>query len=178
MGYLEACANPIRTDAAGQRVVVPLRWFGPVYLLQDDADVARIKRGYKWLQISTIAFAGIASVWFGQGIVVPMILCQFLWVYLFTRGLVLLDIKAADLPRVPRAEAVARSNAAMGKTLVWLIRALMLPATGLFLWGAWEFRGIEAWIGVPLILFMDAILIFDIAQQRAYSKSLTTSQPA
>ena len=178
MGYFEACANPVRTDATGQRVIVPLRWFGPVYLLRNDAEVARIKRGYKWLPISTAVFAGIASVWFGLGVVVPMILVQLLWVYLLTRGLVVLDMKAADMPRVPRAEAVARSHAAMGTTMVWLTRAIAVAVTVLFLWGAWEFGGIEAWIGVPTILLLDGVFVFDIVQQRSYRKSQAAPRSA
>ncbi len=178
MGYFEACSNPIRTDATGQRVVVPLRWFGPVYLLRDDADVARVRRGYKWMLILSILFVALGTGPLGVHIVVLIVLGQLLWIYLLTRGLVVTGVKAADLPRVPRAEAVARSNAAVGKTMLWLTRGLMVPATGLFLWGAWEFRGIEAWIGVPLILFLDAMLIFDIVQQRSYNKSLAQSRPA
>ena len=178
LGYFEACANPVRTAADGRSVIVPFRWFGPVCLLRDDADVVRVKRGFKWLQISTFAAIVVTSGIFGLRIIIPLLVGQCLWLYLLTRRLVATDLTPADLPRMPRGEAVARTHATMGKPLVWATRALTPVVSVLFFWGAWKFGGAIAWIGTPLIILLNGMLVYDFLQLRAYRKSATTPSAA
>ena len=177
MGFFDA-VDPVRTDSAGRNVIAPLRWFGPVFLLRSDAEVARVRRGYKWLLICSVALAALATPRFGLRVLVPLIPCEILWVYLLTCGLQHAGLKPADLPKLPRGEAVARSNALMGRPLVWALRVLLPVMTILFIWGAWEFGGAPGWIGTPIFVLLNIVMVRDYFQERAYRKSLAMSGPA
>lgn len=176
MGYFNAF-DPVRTDSAGRRVIAPWRWFGPVFLLRTDEEVARVRRGFKWLLICSVASAALATPRSGLRVVVPLIPGQILWAYLLTRGLQDAGLKPADLPKLPRGEAVARSNALIGMPLVWAFRVLLPVMTIFFIWGAWEFGGAPGWLGAPIFALLDIVMVRDYLQERAYRKSLATSGP-
>ncbi len=174
MGYFEACANPVRTDATGRRVIVPFRWFGPVYLLRDDAEVARAKRGVKWMQITSFALivgAGVRGPTLMLRLIIPLILGQIAWVYFLTRSLGDAGIRASDMPRLRRGEAVARSNAMMGRPLLWTVRVGAIGMNFFFLWGALRFGDTYAWLGTALFGLLNCLQVYDFFQERSYRRS-------
>ena len=181
MGYFEACANPVRTDATGRRVIVPFRWFGPVYLLRSDAEITRVRRGVKWMQIASFAAiiaAGVGGPARMLQVIIPLILCQILWMYLVVRGLVGAGVKSSDMPRIPRGEALAQSNAALGKSLLWTIRVGALGMNAFFLWGALHFGDTDAWLGAALFGLLNCIQMYDFVQERSYRNSRASLHPA
>lgn len=185
MGYFDACANPFRSDSVGRRVMAPFRRLGSVYLVPDDADAERIKRGMKWMQISALALvfvvvgptAGIRPILLLA--IIPLIwIGQSLWVHRLTRGLTVADEKYADLPRIPRREAVARLHAAMGKPALWTIQTLSLAMNGGFLWAALHYGDWKMWAGAALFTLFNGAMLFDYLQARSYRNSLQVPHSA
>jgi len=110
-------------------------------------------------------------------IVISLIAAQILWIYLLTRGLVGAGIKGSDMPRLPRGEAVARSNALMGKPLVWTIRAGAIAMNAFFLWGGLHFGDTYAWLGAAFFGLLNCGQLYDFFQERSYRKSRSALQP-
>jgi hypothetical protein len=175
MRYLDEPANPIRQDAAGRNVVVPLRWFGPVYLLRNDAELARVERGYKWLRIASVIFIG-AAIRMGLLEVFPLIAGNALWVYVLTRGLVRSGMHVSDLPRTPRPEAIARSITTLGAPLLSLLLILGVTMSAGSVWAALRFRGAEFWFGATLFALVSGLLVENIITARNYRRSVQRSR--
>jgi hypothetical protein len=111
MSYFDACANPVRIVGVGRRVIVPLRWFGPVYLIPSDVQAARLRRGFKWMTILTFVFVSVTAGWLGNSpawlrgeseMMLTLIAWQALWVFALTRGLPKAGIAASDMPKLSR----------------------------------------------------------------------------
>ena len=176
MGYFDACANPIRTDSAGRPVLAPLKFFGRVYLLSDEAEVARVKRGFKWLQIvSFVCCIAFVPKFFFLAIP-PILALQATWVYVLTRGLTRTTLRVSDLPRMPRPEALARTTAAMGKPTVTVVLILGAILSASQLWAAIHFGGPEFWFGATLFTVLTGLLIENIITARNYRRSVQRSR--
>ncbi|MDQ2891407.1 MAG: hypothetical protein M3R65_12785 [Gemmatimonadota bacterium] len=172
MGFLDACTNPVRTDATGRRVIVPWRGFGPVLLLRTDADAARAKRVYKRMFVGTILLISVGARWLGYGMIPIALAFQLVCVYLVTRGLPSAGIRAVELPRLPRGEAVARSNEVIGKPLLWTMRAVWPLMSGFMIWGAIEFGGAVGWVTALFAVLLNFVLVYEYLQERAYRRSV------